>query len=36
MKTGDNLLGIEADVAWVTPENWTEHNFPCGEAGEDC
>lgn len=34
--TGRNIIGIEGDVAWVTPESWTEHNYPCGEGGEGC
>lgn len=36
VETGKNIIGIESDVAWVTPDTWTEVNFPCGEAGKDC
>jgi hypothetical protein len=30
------LLGIESEVAWATPESWTEENFPCDEDGKNC
>ena len=36
VETGKNIIGIEEDTAWVTPDTWTEKNFPCGEAGEGC
>jgi hypothetical protein len=33
---GKNLLGIEGEVAWVTPGTFTVHNFPCTEDGKNC
>jgi len=33
---GKNLLGIESDIGWATPKNWSETNVPCGEAGDGC
>lgn len=36
LETGKNLLGIEGEVAWVTPGAFTIHNFPCAENGENC
>jgi cathepsin X len=36
IEAGKNLLGIESEVAWATPESWTEENFPCDEDGKNC
>ena len=36
LEVGKNLLGIEGEVAWVTPGAFTIHNFPCAENGENC
>jgi cathepsin X len=33
---GQNLLGIEGEVAWATPGTFTVHNFPCSEDGKNC
>ncbi|VEU43394.1 unnamed protein product [Pseudo-nitzschia multistriata] len=33
---GHNSLGIEMDVAWATPGQFTVHNFPCYEDGANC
>jgi len=33
---GKNILGIESDIAWATPDTWTELNFGCYEGGENC
>lgn len=33
---GENLLGIESQCAWATPNTWTELNFPCYEDGSNC
>eukprot|EP00532_Pseudo-nitzschia_australis_P005146 CAMPEP_0168186390 /NCGR_PEP_ID=MMETSP0139_2-20121125/14399_1 /TAXON_ID=44445 /ORGANISM="Pseudo-nitzschia australis, Strain 10249 10 AB" /LENGTH=384 /DNA_ID=CAMNT_0008108379 /DNA_START=113 /DNA_END=1267 /DNA_ORIENTATION=- len=33
---GHNSLGIEMDVAWATPGQFTVHNFPCYENGANC
>lgn len=36
VEMGGNLLGLEGEVAWVTPQSWTEKNFPCAENGKNC
>lgn len=36
LEVGKNLLGIEGEVAWVTPGAFTIHNYPCAENGENC
>lgn len=36
LEVGKNLLGIEGEVAWVTPGAFTVHNFPCNEDGGNC
>lgn len=36
LEVGKNLLGIEGEVAWVTPGSFTVHNFPCNEDGGNC
>lgn len=36
LEVGKNLLGIEGEVAWVTPGQFTVHNFPCNEDGSNC
>jgi hypothetical protein len=36
LEAGKNLLGIEGEVAWVTPGSFTVHNFPCAENGDNC
>lgn len=36
LEVGKNLLGIEGEVAWVTPGQFTVHNFPCSEDGKNC
>lgn len=36
LEVGKNLLGIEGEVAWVTPGAFTVHNFPCSEDGKNC
>jgi len=33
---GHNSLGIELEVAWATPGEFTVHNFPCYENGGNC
>ena len=33
---GHNSLGIEMEVAWATPGQFTVHNFPCYEDGGNC
>jgi hypothetical protein len=33
---GHNSLGIELEVAWATPGEFTVHNFPCYEDGVNC
>jgi len=32
---GENILGLEGEVAWTTPGSWTEINFPCAENGKN-
>lgn len=36
LEAGKNLLGIEGEVAWVTPGSFTIHNYPCAENGANC
>ena len=33
---GKNMLGMEANVAWVTPGTFTVENVPCSEDGQIC
>eukprot|EP00536_Pseudo-nitzschia_multiseries_P012158 jgi/Psemu1/207814/e_gw1.448.57.1 len=33
---GHNSLGIEMEVAWATPGQFTVRNFPCYENGANC
>mmetsp|Transcript_15955 Transcript_15955/g.40034 ORF Transcript_15955/g.40034 Transcript_15955/m.40034 type:complete len:376 (+) Transcript_15955:136-1263(+) len=33
---GHNSLGIEMEVAWASPGEFTVHNFPCFEDGGNC
>jgi len=33
---GKNVMGIEDNVAWVTPGSFTVENVPCSEDGKDC
>jgi len=36
IEMGNDLLGIESEVAWATPGTWTETNVPCDEDGANC
>jgi cathepsin X len=36
VEMGQNILGLEGEVAWATPGSWTEVNFPCSESGDNC
>mmetsp|Transcript_18054 Transcript_18054/g.27295 ORF Transcript_18054/g.27295 Transcript_18054/m.27295 type:complete len:345 (+) Transcript_18054:44-1078(+) len=36
IKAGSNALGIESEVVWATPGQFTIHNFPCTEGGTNC
>jgi len=36
LQIGSNLLGIEGEVAWATPGQFTTHNTPCYENGKNC
>jgi cathepsin X len=36
LEMGKNLLGIESEVAWVTPGSFTVENYPCDEDGKNC
>jgi hypothetical protein len=36
VEIGQNILGIEGEVAWATPGTWTEVNVPCYEDGSNC
>jgi len=36
VKAGANVLGIEGEVAWATPGQFTVQNFPCHEDGKNC
>jgi cathepsin X len=33
LKLGENQLGIESECSWAVPNNWSENNVPCSEAG---
>ena len=34
---GKNMLGLEDNVAWVTPASFTiQNNLPCSEDGAEC
>jgi cathepsin X len=33
---GVNSLGIEDEVAWATPGEWTHMNVACYEDGSNC
>jgi len=33
---GHNSLGIEMEIAWATPAEFTVQNYPCFENGENC
>lgn len=33
---GKNMLGMEDNVAWVTPGTFTTENVPCSEDGAEC
>lgn len=33
---GKNMLGMEDNVAWVTPGSFTIENVPCSEDGKVC
>jgi hypothetical protein len=36
LEMGKNLLGVESDIAWATPGEFTVQNFPCDEDGKNC
>merc|ERR1711862_333370 len=36
IQMGDNILGIEGEIPWATPYDWTERNYPCYEDGSNC
>lgn len=36
IELGHNVLGIESEVSWATPFQWTEMNYPCSEDGKNC
>ena len=36
IKAGDNILGIEEEIVWATPGQFTIMNYPCNEDGSDC
>ena len=36
VEIGQNILGIEGEIAWATPGSWTEVNVPCFEDGSNC
>jgi len=36
IETGSNILGIESECAWATPDSWTEMNVGCYEDGSNC
>lgn len=36
IKAGENILGIEDEIVWATPGQFTTVNYPCNEDGTDC
>eukprot|EP00547_Thalassionema_nitzschioides_P012304 CAMPEP_0194260162 /NCGR_PEP_ID=MMETSP0158-20130606/45307_1 /TAXON_ID=33649 /ORGANISM="Thalassionema nitzschioides, Strain L26-B" /LENGTH=235 /DNA_ID=CAMNT_0039000231 /DNA_START=275 /DNA_END=982 /DNA_ORIENTATION=- len=36
VEMGFNLLGMEHEIAWVTPKTFSTSNIPCGEDGSNC
>jgi len=36
VEAGKNSLGIESEVAWATPGDFTVKNYPCYEDGTNC
>jgi len=36
VEIGKNILGLESEIGWATPGDFTVENFPCGEDGTDC
>jgi hypothetical protein len=36
IKAGENILGIEEEIVWATPGQFTVMNYPCNEDGSDC
>lgn len=36
IKAGENILGIEEEIVWATPGQFTITNYPCNEDGSDC
>ena len=36
IKAGENILGIEDEIVWATPGQFTTSNYPCNEDGSDC
>ncbi len=36
VEMGQNILGLEGEVAWANVGSWTEINFPCSEDGKNC
>mmetsp|Transcript_5325 Transcript_5325/g.7533 ORF Transcript_5325/g.7533 Transcript_5325/m.7533 type:complete len:347 (-) Transcript_5325:88-1128(-) len=36
LEIGQNLLGIESEVAWVTPGTFSVENYACAEDGKNC
>mmetsp|Transcript_31665 Transcript_31665/g.36576 ORF Transcript_31665/g.36576 Transcript_31665/m.36576 type:complete len:352 (+) Transcript_31665:82-1137(+) len=36
VEMGYNALGLESEVSWATPGDFTLRNFPCGESGTFC
>jgi len=36
LELGRNLLGIEYEISWATPGEFTTNNYPCSEDGRNC
>merc|ERR1712214_140807 len=36
IEMGVNALGIESEISWATPGEFTDHNYPCYEDGANC
>lgn len=36
IEMGSNMIGIESDITWATPNTFTVMNYPCFENGANC
>jgi len=36
VERGKDLLALERNCAWATPDKFTQMNYPCYEDGSNC